>query len=390
MGCCTNLAHFANHIGVRHFLQAQPALYFLTPDRRCSSFAADALPAPLHLARAFAFAHFLGTADKLAIGWGLAALKATPAEHDEAFLPWLQRHQQPERAIRRFWNLVLVSALNESIDRVGLRYARKVFVDGFLRHPRGFQVEVPTVPLGRLYGDELERWLHAHQVQVDLGTGVKQLVLKDGKIEGVLLRDGTVLPADWVVSALPWHRLLDVLPETVVEATPVFRRLRELEPSPITSVHCWFDSAITALPHVVLVDTLGQWLFNRGEGTPGEHYVQVVISASRDLRELGHEAIQNRVVTELRQLFPAAESARLLRCRVITEHHATFSPVPGVDRLRPAQGSPIPNLILAGDWTATGWPATMEGAVRSGYLAAGELCRRLGEPRDFLQPELGS
>jgi squalene-associated FAD-dependent desaturase len=389
MGCCTNLAHFTRLVGINRYLQAQPELFFRTPDRRTSTFRADPLPAPLHLGRAFARAHFLSPRDKLTLGWGLAALKASSPTHEEAFLPWLRRHHQTEQAIRRFWNLVLVSALNEEIEQVGFRYARKVFVDGFLRHPRGFQVEIPTVPLGRLYGDELQSWLDQHGVRVTLAQGARQLLIEGGRVGGLLLRDGNRLTADWYIAALPWHRLLEILPESF-ENEPVFRRLRQLQPSPITSIHCWFDRPITTLPHVVLVDALGQWLFNRGEVAPGEHYVQVVISAARALADLGREEIQRRVVAELRQLFPEAEPASLLRCRVVTEHQATFSAVPGVDRLRPTQQSPIPNLVLAGDWTATGWPATMEGAVRSGYLAAGAVCRGLGQPRDFVQADLGS
>jgi squalene-associated FAD-dependent desaturase len=390
MGCCTNLAHFTRMMGIAHLLAPQECLYFMTPDRNVSRFASDPLPAPLHLGRAFAGLHFLSLKDKGAIAWGLAALKATSPVADEPFLLWLRRHAQPETAIRRFWELVLVSALNETIDRVGMRYARKVFVDGFMSHPRGFQVEVPTVPLGRLYGRELLDWFDRHQVEVSLGQGVRQLLVEGGRVTGVLMRDGQRHEADWYLSALPWDRVLDVLPATVVESEPTFKRLREIESSPITSVHLWYDRRITDLPHAVLVDSLGQWLFNRGETTPGEHYLQVVISASRALRDPGHEAIKRRIIEEIQRLFPKSEGATLVRARVITEHQATFSVVPGIDRLRPQQGSPIPNLLLAGDWTATGWPATMEGAVRSGYLAAGELFRRLGFAQCFIRADLGN
>jgi uncharacterized protein with NAD-binding domain and iron-sulfur cluster len=139
---------------------------------------------------------------------------------------------------------------------------------------------------------------------------------------------------------------------------------------------------------VVLIDCVGQWLFNRGATAPGEHYVQVVVSAARQFRGLGSDEVGRRIIDELRRLFPAVKGARLLRVRVVTEHAATFSAVPGVDRWRPPQESPIENLFVAGDWTATGWPATMEGAVRSGYLAAEALLRRLGRPEALVQPDL--
>jgi uncharacterized protein with NAD-binding domain and iron-sulfur cluster len=132
---------------------------------------------------------------------------------------------------------------------------------------------------------------------------------------------------------------------------------------------------------------VGQWLFSRGV-QDGEHYYQVVVSAARQFRGLGREEIERRVVEELRRLFPPLAEAKLLRARVVTEHAATFSAVPGVDQWRPAASSPLTNLLVAGDWTATGWPATMEGAVRSGYLAAEALLERVGRPERLVQRDL--
>jgi predicted NAD/FAD-dependent oxidoreductase len=201
------------------------------------------------------------------------------------------------------------------------------------------------------------------------------------------MRSGEHLSADWFIAAVPFDRLLDLLPQTFLEL-PYFANLHRLETSPITSVHLWYDRPITALPHAVLVGCVGQWLFARGEMAPGVHYFQVVVSASRAFRGLGHDEVQERIIAELAGLFPAARSARLLRSRVVTEHAATFSAVPGVDALRPAQASPVANVLVAGDWTATGWPATMEGAVRSGYLAAEALVARTGRSERFVQADL--
>jgi squalene-associated FAD-dependent desaturase len=388
MGCCTNYAHFRHTVGVDHLFQPLPCLYFLTPDRRLSPFAADRLPAPFHLARTFLKAHYLSFNDKLRVAWGLACLRLAPPAADPPFRDWLRRHGQTPRTVARFWGVVLTSALNEAPDRVGLRYARKVFVDGFLRHRRGFEVELPRVPLGRLYGDELRAWLARHGVRLLLNRAARRLRVEGGAVRGVGLRDGEALEADWYVAAVPFDRLLGLLPPDVADAHPYFRNLRNLETSPITSVHLWYDRAVTDLPHAVLVDCVGQWLFNRGEAAPGEHYVQVVVSAARAFRGLGRDEVQRQITEELGRLFPAAAAARLLRARVVTEHAATFSAVPGVDRWRPPQGSPLGNLLVAGDWTATGWPATMEGAVRSGYLAAEALLARRGTPARLLQPDL--
>jgi squalene-associated FAD-dependent desaturase len=386
MGCCTNLAHFCRTVGVAHFLRPQRALYFLTLDRRVSRFAADPLPAPFHLLRAFLSAHYLSWAEKWRVAAGLRHLARADDDADPPFRDWLVEHRQTPGVVERFWGVVLVSALNEAPERVGLRYARKVFVDAFLRHPRGFQVEVPTVPLGRLYGDELHAWLSRHGVVVRHNEAVRRLCIESDRVAAVELRNGGEVAADWFVSAVPFDRLLALLPEGLADALPYFGDLRRLEFSPITSVHLWYDRPVTRLPHAVLVGCLGQWVFNRGETAPGEQYVQVVVSAARALRELGQEEVKRRIVEEMGRLFPAA--ARPLRARVVTEHQATFSAVPGVDRWRPPQASPLPNLLVAGDWTATGWPATMEGAVRSGYLAAEALLARQGRPARLLRPDL--
>lgn len=380
MGCCTHFAHFCRMVGIAHLLRRQSVLRFLTPDRRMSSLRAGPLPVPLHLAESFLRLHYLSLSEKLRIVWGLHCLRRAQLDGDGPFLDWLIRHRQPERTLARFWGVVLTSALNESLERIGLRYARKVFVEGFFGHRRAFEIELPCVPLSRLYGEELQTWLTRHGVRLHLGCGVRRVHIQDGRIGGVELRNGEQIRADWYITAVPFDRLLDLLPEELIAAEPYFDNLRRLETSPITSVHVWYDRPILRFPHVVLVDCLGQWVFNRGEVAPGEHYVQVVVSASRSFRGMGHEEVQREILAELAQLFPTAKAAKMMRARVVTEHAATFSVVPGVDKWRPGQASPIPNLLVAGDWTATGWPATMEGAVRSGYLAAEALLARRGSP----------
>ncbi len=380
MGCCTNFAHFCKTVGIDHFLAPQPTLFFMTLDRRVSRFQADRLPAPFHLARAFAAAHYLTIGEKLRIAWGLWRLMCEPADADPPFRDWLQSHRQTQRTIDRFWGVVLTSALNETVDRIGLRYARKVFRDGFLSHRRGFEVSVPTVPLGRLYGDELGAWFARHNVELRVNAAVSEILVNDRGVQAVKLRGGEKLTADVCIAAVPFDRLLDLLPSAT---EPYFANLKHLEASPITSVHLWWDRPIMNLPHVVLIDCLGQWVFNRGE-----NYTQIVVSAARSLRGLGNDEIQRRIVEELRSLFPDAVSATVVRGRVVTEHAATFSAVPGVDRWRPGPVSPIDKLFIAGDWTATGWPATMEGAVRSGYLAAEAVLRQAGIPATIVQPDL--
>jgi squalene-associated FAD-dependent desaturase len=381
MGCCNYLADFYSTIGVRHFLATQPCLWFLTPDRRVSRFAADPWPAPFHLGRALAGLHYLTATEKLRIAAGLVAMLAESPEADPPLFEWLLQHRQTCQTIRRFWAVVLVSALNESVDRLGFKYARKVFVDAFLSNRHGWQIQIPTVPLGRLYGEELRSWLGQHHVTVRENARVRELVVAPRRagvpeqVTHLRLQDGSMLPADEVILAVPVDRCLELLPASLREK-PDGLQLEQLQTSPITSVHLWYDRPITRRPHLVLVDCQGQWLFNRGPTRSGEHYYQVVISAAHKWKRAGHEVVVRAIHAELQSLLPAAIGAKLLRFRAVTEHAATFSPVPGVDRYRPSAATSLANLTLAGDWTATGWPATMEGAVRSGYRAADVVLQR--------------
>ena len=190
-------------------------------------------------------------------------------------------------------------------------------------------------------------------------------------------------------------RAADLLPAELA-TNPVVRDFTQLESAPISSLHLWLDRPITDLPHAVLIGQLSQWLFNRtelsgsaAEGLPfRSHYYQIVISASRDLAGRSADDVQQVVLSELGEIWPAAREATVLHRRLVTEHRAVFSVRPGADRLRPPQQSPVGNLQWAGDWTRTGWPATMEGAVRSGYLAVENVLERLGRPERVLQPDL--
>lgn len=365
MGCCDRFAALARIIGVEKYLEKQHTLHFITPDRRVSRFRRDPWPAPFHLGRSLLAARFLTTQDKARIIWGMIQLAREPADYDPPLWKWLHDNKQSPRTIARFWNIVLTSALNADVAEVGLKYARKVFVDAFLANRDGFVLEIPAVPLGRLYGEELQAWLQKHDVEIRLDSAVRSLL--PGEPHRLLLRDGSAIESPDVILAVPFDRVLGFLPDAVA-ADPFFARIGRLEPSPITSVHFWLDRDCFPYPHAVLVDCLSQWIFRKPGG-----YLQVVVSASKDLKSLGRDEIGQRILAELRSIVPAIATARLIRSKVVTEHTATFRAVPGVDAFRPPQRTPIPGLFLAGDWTATGWPATMESAVRSGELAAEAL-----------------
>jgi squalene-associated FAD-dependent desaturase len=394
MGCCTNLAHFCRTVGTEGLFRTERALTFVGPNGGMADFAESRWPPPLHLFPSFLRLKYLSWRDRWTLARGLRALaRDIGAETSgDSFADWLRRHGQSPELCERFWHVVLVSALSESLNRIDVRYARKVFVDGFLANREGWRVLIPTAPLNELYGGAVSDWLTRHGTDVRMSAAVRELEYDASAVRAVVLRDGERVTGSQFVLAVPHFRVLSLLPEKVREL-PEVARIGQLEAAPISSVHLWFDRAITDLPHAVFVSRLSQWMFNRtalwnrSPGNEGYCY-QVVISASREVEERAQEHTIAEVVAELAVVWPEVQRATLRRGRVVTERRAVFSAVPGVDRLRPQQQSPVPNLQFAGDWTSTGWPATMEGAVRSGYLAAENILARIGRPAQLVQPGL--
>ncbi len=396
MACCTNLADFCQRVGTAELFTRVAAIRFLSPEGKLSTLEAGPGPAPLHLAGSFVRANYLTLLERLRVAYGVACLtRAKAGAAEETFLDWLRRHGQTPRTIERYWATVLVSALNERLDQMDVGHARKVFVDGFLRTRDGYAMEIPLVPLGELYGSRIEDWLAGKGVEVRKTTGVRSVELDDeGHLAGILLRDGERVAADFVILAAPFDRALGLLPPEVFERFEPLQKLHQLESSPITGIHLWFDRPVCPFDHVVTVGRTIHWVFNhtaiQGRGGDSGQYLQVVISAAYDLLPLDKTAIRDLVLAELAEIWPESRDATLTRWWVVTEHGATFAVRPGVDAHRPPQRTSIDGLFLAGDWTATGWPATMEGAVRSGYLAAEGVLADLGRPESLLQPDLPS
>ena len=413
MGCCTNLADFLRRTGTSDCFRRRRQLHFVGPDgRHYRVAAAPGLPAPLHLVPGLMQLGYLGFIDRLRILRTLGRLAKLPSggEQDDSAScgqtdsatvgPWLSRQGESDRALRRFWSVVLVSALGETLDRASLNAARKVFVDGFLASRRAYELEVPRVPLAEIFDRRVGDWLCAQGVTIHRGVRVAKIDGDGDRARAVVLPDGSRRPFDGFVAAVPWRAVRALLGPAVLPALPALAHVERIEPAPITAVHLWLDRPIRAPAEAVLVGRTSQWVFRRGgpkakadrrpETPESGHYHQVVISASHKLIGRPHGELVREVCSELRAIWPAARRARLLRWRVITHREAVFSVRPGIERLRPPQQTPIPNLVLAGDWTATGWPATMEGAVRSGYLAAEAVLRQRdpGNPERLLAPDL--
>ncbi len=398
LGCCTNLDDVCRRAGLAGEFRLDDTLYFFPPTGPMRALRASRwLPAPLHLGRALLQLDYLSWRERLGIAsalWRLARWRSNETVVEPTMLAWLQARGQSPLAIELFWSPVLVSALGDTLDRVAVSPARKVFVDGFMAARSAYRVRVPLRPLAELFGTRLAAWLGARGVELRYGDRVAQVTCDQGR-PTLKLADGGSETFDAVIVAVPWRKAATLFDADLANQLPWTTALADWPAAPITGVHLWFDRPLTDLPHAVILGRLSQWLFNRSDenSSPGENaacecYHQVVISASQALAGRSKEDILAEVAADLRAVFPAAAAAKLLRGRVVTEPEAVFSTAPGCETLRPTQRTAAPGVFVAGDWTATGWPATMEGAVRSGYLAAEAVCDALGQPRRFLAPDL--
>ena len=397
MACCTNLEDFYCRVGASGKIRHYDRVVFLDREGRRSVLKASALPPPLHLAPSFLGLPFLSWRDKRGIGRAMLHIArqggAGKNGDSTTMLEWLRAERQSPAAIGRIWRSVLVSALDEELDRAAARYGVDVFWKAFLRNRRGFEVGIPSVPLGELYAGCREA-IERRGGSVRMRTTARALRLEGGRVAATVLDDGSELSADVYISAVPHDLLLELLPQELVAGNPVFSGLKGLRSSPITGVHLWLDRVVTDEPYLALLDRTTQWIFNKTKlyssnsaGVSGQ-YLQLVISASYDLVEKSRQEIVDICWREVQEALPAARDAQLVKSTVVKEVAATFSPAPGCDRLRPGPRSPFPNLYFAGDWTATGWPATMEGAVRSGYLAAEAILASDGHPQSILRDDL--
>jgi squalene-associated FAD-dependent desaturase len=374
--CCTNLIDFYRRLGVENRVHFHREFYWIEPGGRISTMKRGLLPAPAHFTESFAKLKFLSLSDKFSVANGLLAVKYEYGKRadldDISMLEWLREKKQTSGAIERFWRQVLVSAVNEDLEKMAAAHGLRVFYLGFLAKADSYEMGIPAVPLATLYSEE--SWSTYPSVKIEHRRPVRQLCFRDGVVQGLMLEDGSLRTADVYVLAVPFERVHTLAPALQLDVSGFTH-------SPITGIHLWFDRPVTDLPHATLLDRTIQWMFNKQDGK----HIQLVVSASRGLTEMPRGAVIELALKELKEFFPLVAEAKLERAHVVKEVRATFSAAPGLEILRPVSKTPIPNLFLAGDWTKTGWPATMEGAVRSGYLAAEAVLKSCGTPRRFLK-----
>lgn len=367
-------------VGDRIALQDRFHVPVLMRDGRRSRLRRTNLPAPLHLAATLAGYRLLSASDRARVMFAAAMLRTLdpndPKLDDRSFAEWLTAHGQRQQAIDALWNLITVAALNTDAEHASLALCAMVFRTALLERADAADIGVPLLPLGELHGEAALRYLSGHGARVLLHTPVRKIRLAGHGFD-VTLDDDTI-NADAVVIAAPPDATAALVPDGALAAP---QRLRELGGAPIVNVHAVYDRPVTDESFTAVVGSPVQWVFDRSEiaGLTSGQYLAVSLSAAQQWIDAPTARLRAEFLPELARLFPAAATAEVSRFFVTRERRATFRQAPGSARLRPAARTAVPGCVLAGAWTATGWPDTMEGAVRSGNEAARLVAARLAD-----------
>ncbi|HEX2172878.1 MAG TPA: hydroxysqualene dehydroxylase HpnE [Dehalococcoidia bacterium] len=389
LGCCVEFLGFLDQIGSADRVYRQDGLraLIISPRRGTGVIGAVNLPPPLHLLPSFLRFRHLGPLDKLRAGRVLAEMAhldpaGVRAADETDFATWLADRGQSRAAIDRFWNVIALPTLNDSADRSSAALALTVFREGLLRSRRGADLGYARVGLSDLIAEPAAAYLRARGATIETGARVASIDVDEAGAPQIGLADGRRLTAGRYVLALPPEALWPILSDRL-RADPFFAPIGRFGTSPIVNVHVWFDRPIVDFDFAGFIDSPLQWVFNKSRilGLPPEagQYLAISLSGAREYVDAQRDELMVRFLGELGRAFPRSGRANALRFTVIKEPDATFRPVPGIAALRPSNQTPIPNLWLAGAWTDTGWPATMEGAVRSGRTAA----RRIRDAAGF-------
>lgn len=385
MGCCTNILDLYERLGVLDAIEWHQTLHFARGGGASDALTIGSLPAPLHYARSFARMKLFTLSEKAAISRAfLAILRMGPKGRlrwqGRAFTEFLAQWKQPARVVELFWEPIVLSSCNMPSARCEATHALKVFDEGMLAHSFAGTVGVATIPLVHLYDNAREIITNAGG-ELRLRTSAKALAFDGTRVTGVITDDGRI-DAHAVISAVPPNRLAKLCSSTMRDHDRRLLKLDQFTFSPILGVHLAFKRRVMETATLALAGRATHWLFAHN-APPNANYAQrieAVVSAADEWIGLSEEEICTRVCADIAWAIPTVSRADILWSRPVLERHATFASTPGIDAIRPRAaieaGDPsggIPNLFLAGEWTDTDWPSTMEGAARSGYAAAAAL-----------------
>jgi len=374
MGCYHETLRLLRQLGTTGRLYSPPAMQVPFVSTKGKSLLAATAPAPLHLLSALLGFGELSAADKIsAIGLAVRLRVGLKARADETVEAWLHRWKQTPNIIRALWEPLCIAALNEPVATGSALLFSTVIERSFLGGVADSSILLSRVGLSELFAPEVKRLLEMCGGRLRLQSPVSALNFDGTTLREIKLADGSTLQPEAVVSALPWHVLRAFLPAE----SKLAQACRQIHDAPIVSLHLWLDRPILSEPFIGVLDSPLHWVFSRehihgpdvGVGQTG-YIITAVVSGARDLIDRTAQELEDLTLQELRRFLPEAREAKVLHRMVYKARSATFAATPETEPLRPGVSSEWTNLWLAGDWTSTGLPATIEGAVVSGQRAA--------------------
>ena len=379
VGACNEYQEFLRNIGAQDNVRIPNRLDApVMRNGKVSRLKANALPGFLANTQALLSYGHLSPAAKARLFYGLARIRFVKRKpggslEDETFDSLLRRNMQNDETIENFWNLITLPALNDDIRDVNADMGVMLFQTALMGAPHNAAIGYPVVGLSSLAGTAASDFIHAAGGEVRCGVGVNDIGFEGGRMQ-VRTSAGETIQADACVVALMPDKMLDVLPDSN-RKDPFFSQARMVQTAPIVGVHIWYDRPITDDIFVAAIDTPVQWVFNvtgmrESQEEDGGQHVVISLSGAWKWRDTPKAELRELFLSEMARLFPVAGAAKVKRFLVVKMLDATFRVVPGSGRYRLPQKTPVPGFFLAGDWTDTGWPSTMEGAVRSGNIAS--------------------
>lgn len=404
MGCCANFLDLMRRCDLEAHWDVCSSLRFASRDfsnRLVRTW--KWLPAPLHQLPILWRLPFVSIRNRFQIQialWKIMRWSGSDCSDGVTAQNWLLAQGQSRDSIELFWDVFACSALGETTDNISFASLRHLFVDGFVSHRDASDLWIPRAPLSEIFGVELVTHLRSLGVQMEFGSFVERIDQHQAGFR-IVTKSGDAYEADHVISAVPWHQV-GKLTETITDLRGL-KAAADLQTSSITGIHLWFDRPLGDWSHLISVGTATQWIFRpvwrsrpmvesaSHQLDASHYYYQVVISGSQHWKHLSNDELQKIVLEEIRELSPSCRDARLVCSRVVTDPRAVIVCHPDVDKSRPPSRTALPRFHLAGDWTATGWPSTMEGAVISGRNAVASLARQEGWDfsNGYAQPKQG-
>jgi squalene-associated FAD-dependent desaturase len=391
VGACDQFQQYIKDIGAWDQVRLEERLALpVLKNGRLSWLRARKLPGLLaNLSALLGYRH-VGIRGKLWILWGLLSIRLTRlgpgSPHDNIlFEDWLRDHGQNDETIRNFWNLIILPSLNDDISVVSAYTGIMLFKIALLGPVGNPTMGVPLVGLSTLAAENARNFIERHGGEIRTGVDVASLKIDDARISGVLAASGELIEAEAVVSAVPATSLTPLLPGGTSESSgpdDFFTPAETIKTAPIVAVHIWYERPVLRQKYMAVLDSPLQWVFNdtdlKSRDDGGGQHIVISLSGAWEWKDRSKQELRQIFTTEMARIFPDTQTATITKFTVVKMLEATFRAVPGTQKARLSQRTPLPGLYLAGDWTDTGWPSTMESAVRSGNLAAEYVAADIG------------